>query len=228
MNDIVRVPTGIPGFDRLIEGGLIKGSINLVVGGTGTCKTTFCSQYLWNGLQMGETGVYMTLEQEAEDIVSDMSRYGFDFQKFIDQNAIIILDQMPSSFKDLEKAAFDSIIKLGAKRFVLDSLTVGIMGLKEIKDMSALRRDVFTFAKRLRNMGVTSLLSCEIPETKPKALARFGFEEFVADGIIVLHYLEYATDSKTRSLIIRKMRKTDHGTDLYPFVVTKNGIIVKS
>jgi len=226
--DIQRVPTGIPGFDRLIEGGLVKGSINLVVGGTGTCKTTFCSQYLWNGLQMGETSVYMTLEQEAENIISDMARYGFNFQQFIDQNAFIILDEMPSSFKDLEKAAFDAIIKLGAKRFVLDSLTVGIMGLKQIRDMSALRRDVFTFTKRLRGMGVTSLLACEVPENKPKALARFGFEEFVADGIIVLNYLEYATSSKTRSLFIRKMRKTDHGTDLYPFVITKNGIIVKS
>lgn len=228
MNGIERVPTGIPGLDRLIEGGLVKGSINLVVGGSGTCKTTFCSQYIWNGLQAGETGVYMTLEQEAEQIINDMSRYGFNFQQFMEKNAFIILDQMPSSFKDLEKAAFDSIIKLGATRFVLDSLTVAIMGLKQIKDMSSLRRDVFTFTKRLRGMGVTSLLASEVPEVKPKTLGRFGFEEFVADGIVVLNYLEYATDAKTRSLFIRKMRRTDHGTDLYPFIVTKNGIIVKS
>ena len=43
---IVRVPTGIPGLDKLIQGGLVKNSANLVAGGTGTGKTIFAIQFL--------------------------------------------------------------------------------------------------------------------------------------------------------------------------------------
>jgi KaiC/GvpD/RAD55 family RecA-like ATPase len=76
----------------------------------------------------------------------------------------------------------------------------------------------------LKSTGVTSLLIAEIPEEKTKALSRFGFEEFLADGIIILHYLEYAAGGTPRSLLIRKMRRTDHGTDIYPIEITKTGI----
>jgi len=222
-----RIESGIPGLDKLIEGGFIKGSVNLVVGPTGTLKTTFCSQFLWHGLKKGEKGVYITVEQETDNTLKDMTRFGFDFRSQIDTGNCVFLDVLPSNFKDLEKATFDNIVKLGAKRFVLDSLTVAIMGLKQDKDPSVLRRDVFRFVKRLRTMGVTSLLTTEIPEGK-KTLTRFGFEEFIADGIVVMHFLDYATGDTTRSMMIRKMRRTNHGTDVYPIKVTGNGIVVKS
>ena len=227
MDKLGRVETGIPGLDKLIEGGFVKGSVNLVVGSTGTLKTTFCSQFLWHGLKKGEKGVYITVEQETDNTLKDMMRYGFNFKTQIEAGNCIFLDTLPTNFKDLEKATFDNIVKIGAKRFVLDSLTVAIMGLKQEKDPSVLRRDVFRFVKRLRMMGVTSLLITELPE-KSKGLTRFGFEEFIADGIIVMHFLDYATPETKRSLMIRKMRRTNHGTDVYPIMVTENGIVVKS
>ncbi len=86
---------------------------------------------------------------------------------------------------------------------------------------------MFRFLKALKTMGVTSLLITEIPEDNPKKLSRFGIEEFVADSVIILNYLEYAAGGVPRSLIIRKMRQTNHGVDIYPFEITKKGIVVK-
>ena len=227
MDNLGRVESGIPGLDKLIEGGFVKGSVNLVVGSTGTLKTTFSSQFLWHGLQKGEKGVYITLEQEVENTLKDMMRYGFDLKSQIEAGNCVFVDALPTNFKDLEKITFDNIVRLGATRFVLDSLTVAIMGLKQEKDPSILRRNVFQFVKRLRTMGVTTLMTTEIPEGK-KVLTRFGFEEFIADGIIVMHFLDYATAETKRSLMIRKMRRTNHGVDVYPLMVTENGLVVRS
>ena len=77
-----RIPSGIPGFDPLIEGWFLENSVNLVTGETGTGKTTFCSQFLWNGLQKGETGLYITLEERPEDIKADAAMFGWDFDGF--------------------------------------------------------------------------------------------------------------------------------------------------
>ena len=226
---IVRVESGIPGLDKLIEGGFVKGSTNLVAGYSGTGKTIFGCQFILQGLKIGENGVYVTLEESKEDILEDVSRFGWDltFKRYIDQNKFLLYSTFPMSIKKLEESVFDLVKKINAKRFVLDSLTVASLGWEETKDISKMRRDTFDFMTTLKRLGVTSLLLTEIPETETKALSRFGFEEFVVDGVIILNYLEYVAAGTPRSLIIRKMRRTKQGMDVYPFEITNNGIIVK-
>lgn len=226
---IERIESGIPGLDKLIEGGFVKNSVNLVAGTTGSGKTLFSCQYLLHGLKNGENGVYITLEESKDEILADVSRFGWDeeFKKYITQKKFVIESTFPTNIKKLGEFAFDLIEKVNAKRFVLDSLSVATMGWEESTDVAKLRRGSFDFINLLKKRGVTSLLITEIPETEIKALSRFGFEEFVADGVIILNYLEYAVGGTPRSLIIRKMRRTEHGIDVYPFEIAKNGIIVK-
>lgn len=61
---IERVNSGIPGLDKLIDGGFVKNSVNLISGSTGTGETIFGLQFIWHGLKIGENGVYISLEQE--------------------------------------------------------------------------------------------------------------------------------------------------------------------
>lgn len=225
-----RVETGIPGFDKLIEGGLIRGSTYLVAGQTGTGKSIFSVQYILNGLRKGEPGVYITLEQSTEEIIEDMSKFGWgeELKKYMDSGKLAIVSSVPTSIKDLQETALTNIRRVGAKRFVLDSLSVATMSWKvSSMDIGKVRSEIFDFMRTLEHTGLTSLLITEIPEGDVKKISRFGFEEFIADGVIILHYLEYAAGGTPRSLIIRKMRRTNHGTDIYPIEITKDGLVVK-
>jgi archaellum biogenesis ATPase FlaH len=49
VSELPRVATKIKGFDQLVEGGFPKGSSIMVRGSTGTGKTIFCLQYLYQG-----------------------------------------------------------------------------------------------------------------------------------------------------------------------------------
>jgi circadian clock protein KaiC len=226
---IERVESGIPGFDKLIEGGFVKGSVNLIAGRVGTGKTIFCCQYILHGLRKGESCVYVTLEESVEEILSDVSVFGWDneFRKYIDKGKLIFIEEFPASFAELRDIVVDLIRRVGAKRFALDSLSVATMGWEvSTLDRGKIRRELFDFISALKKEGVTSLLIAEIP-SEGSGLSRFGFEEFVVDGIIVLYYLEYAIKGVTRSLTVRKMRRTKHATEIYPFEITKDGIVVK-
>lgn len=226
---VERVASGIPGLDKVIEGGFVKGSSNLLAGTTGTGKTIFSCQFLLYGLQKGENGIYVTLEQSADDILADMGRFGWDVElkKFINAGKFIMQSEFPSTMKELTANIVSLVKRNGAKRLVLDSISIAAMGWKEATESSKLRSELFDFIKTMKNLGVTSLLITEIPEDKVKSLSRYGFEEFIADGIILLHYLEFAAGGTPRSLVVRKMRRTDHGSDIYPMEITKNGIVVK-
>ncbi len=116
----------------------------------------------------------------------------------------------------------EKISSIKAKRFVLDTLSLVCSRLDPI----AIRSEISEFLKELRHSGATSLLISEIPEGT-KSLSKFGVEEFIADGIIVLHYLDYAASNVPRTLTIRKMRRTNHGTDVYPIKITKKGLLIK-
>ena len=225
---IERVESGIPGLDKVIEGGFVKNSTNLVAGTTGTGKTIFGCQYILKGLQKGENGVYITLEQSTEDILADIGRFGWDvlFKKYIDQKKMILYSTYPTSIQKLGESIFDIVKRINAKRLVLDSLSIATAGWEESTETSKIRRNVFDMMIMLKKLDITSILLTEIPEDKVKALSRFGFEEFVADAVIILNYFEYAGGGTPRSLRVRKMRRTSHGTDTYPLVFTNEGLKV--
>ena len=216
-----RVTSGIIGLDDLIGGGYIKNSVNLITGETGTGKTIFGLQYIWEGLQKGENGVYISLEEEPENIFADVKAFGWDFEPYIKKGNCIIEFLPTWKLEELPVMVSEKINSVKAKRFVLDTLSLVCSRLDPI----AIRSEIADFLKELRNSGVTSLLLSEIPEDTKK-LSRFGVEEFLADGIIILHYLDFVVGGSPRSLLIRKMRRTAHGTDVYPIKFTNKGIAV--
>lgn len=51
-----KVPSGIPGFDDLVNGGFHRRTVNTVTGASGTGKTVFASQFIREGIKNGERG----------------------------------------------------------------------------------------------------------------------------------------------------------------------------
>ena len=214
----IRVPTGIPGLDSLIEGGLLKNNIILVTGGTGTCKTIMCLQFIWEGLKRGEPCVYLSLEEDPNEIKADARQFGWDLDKYEEKDLFRIIYHDPFE-TDVSSVLVNQIEYIKAKRLVVDSMSM--LGLY-MKDQATVRKQLGKLMKSVKNVGCTTLVTSEIVE-ESKALSRFGVEEFVVDGVIVLNYLGIGQESN-RSLQIRKMRRTNHGKDVYPFEITKNGI----
>ena len=221
--EIERITTGIPGLDKLLEGGFIAGDTVLVTGSTGTGKTIFCAQYIWEGLQKGEKCLFVTLEESSDDIMNDIARFGWDFKHYIDNGELKMLSKDPLELVNNIHEIVDIVRRNRIQRVAIDSTSV--MGLY-FKNPFEVRKQMFQIFKDLKESGATVLATAEAPE-EGKNLSRFGVEEFVVDGVIVLHYLEYAAAGTPRSLIIRKMRRTQHGADVYPIDITKNGIILK-
>ena len=233
-----RVATGIPGFDELVEGGLPEGRAFLVSGGTGTGKTIFATQFLINGAKMNEPGVYLTLDERPDLIREDMLRFGWNLRSFEDKGLLKIVDgtmaklgipsdeefSLPATGFDLDKLLLElmrAIKKIRAKRVVIDSIPA--LGLN-FDNEHEVRKAVLKMVYLLARAGVTTIFTTEINE-ETKQLSKYGVEEFVADGDVVLHYMGIGTQSN-RTLHIRKMRATKHNEDLHPLEITDNGIRV--
>ncbi len=217
-----RIKTGVSGLDDLIEGGLISGSSVLVAGHTGAGKTLLSLQFLWNGLQRGEAGVYISFEQTPEELKGDALVFGWNFEAYERKNLCKIAYYSPFEIADVNKIIIDDVKKIDAKRIVIDSTSIFAMYLKE---EFKIREKLYSLIKKLKETKCTVIMTSEILEDS-KGFSRYGVEEFVADGVIVLSYIgvggEYA-----RGLMVRKMRRTDHYKNLVPFEITKDGIVIE-
>jgi circadian clock protein KaiC len=220
--EIERIPSGIPGLDKLMEGGFVEGSTILVSGAAGTGKTIFCTQFLLEGLKRGEICMFITLEESTEDIIGDVKRFGWDLQKYVDDKKLFLEAQDPFQMTDIVGPLIDEIKEKRVQRVAIDSTALLEM---YYKDASDIRKQLFRLLSSLKSIDVTSVITSELPE-QATTLGKFGVEEFVVDAVIVLNYLGIG-EKNYGSLQIRKMRRTNHEKDVYPMGITDKGIVVQ-
>lgn len=220
-----RVSTGVPGLDELIEGGFPESSSILLSGGAGTGKSIFCLQYLYHGAkEKGEPGVYITLEEGPHNLWWNTQRFKWDVLPLEQQNLLRIYKFEPTKdiLDDLDEQNNRIIEKaksLKAKRLVIDSITAFSFWLHEPAQM---RYMVYTLIEKLRKLNCTTILSCETTGGK-NVFSRFGVEEFLADGVLQLHFIP-----PRRAVTVRKMRGTDHDKRVHPVTISDQGIAVNA
>ncbi|MHA1786349.1 MAG: ATPase domain-containing protein [Candidatus Helarchaeota archaeon] len=232
-----RVETGIAGLDKILHGGFLPGQNILVTGGAGTGKTIMCMQYLYNGaVKYNEPGIFVTLEEMPNELRSEAQNFGWDLKKLEDERKFAIIDAasskagLPTGEKFALRRGFDVNIlaqeiyrttkEIGAKRVVIDS----IAGLgMQFEGTINIRTAIFRLSALLREIKCTSLMTSEIPANN--VFTRYGIEEFIAQGVILLFLDEEAGELK-RSLIVRKVRGTAHSLKRYPLEISEHGVIV--
>jgi len=234
-----RISSGVKGLDAKMKGGFFKGSINIITGKTGTGKSAFSSSFLYAGAGKKEPGLYVTTEQRDEDLKGDIKEmFGWDFEtmekkklvKFLSIKPIfpgktIDPDKMNKLIKlyvfDISSKIEAGIKQMKAKRVVIDSVSIIEMF---INDPYLARTVLIHLVEKLKNLGVTGLLTGTIPETS-EGLSGGGIIEYIVDSVIKLDFVPVAEEFK-RTLTIRKMRRTDHSVLIHPFAITKDGLKV--
>jgi KaiC/GvpD/RAD55 family RecA-like ATPase len=238
-----RVATGIPGLDALIEGGFPRARTVLVSGACGTGKSIFGMQYLYQGLvDYEEPGVFVAFDEMPGKIREDMLKFGWNLRELEKNDLLAILDATSAkagTASDEEHALtpgrmdFDNVLletlnvcrKTNAKRLVIDSIPA--MGL-HTDSVNETRKNILKLAYVLNRTGLTTILTTEIPESTGgvQHLSRYGIEEYVTDGVILLGFLGTGTRA-TRTIYVRKMRGTEHSLEIQPMDITSKGIVVK-
>ncbi len=222
-------------MDRLICGGIVRGSTILVSGRTGTGKTTFGLQFLFNGAQQfNEPGILITLESRPDEIRRNALQFGWDFQSLETSGLLSVIDAassragLPTSEKralrrgfdttTLAEEIYDCVNDTGAKRLVIDSIAA--LGIR-FDEPSEVRSSLFRLSALLRELRVTSLFVGEAGN--PSSHSRAGVEEFVAQGLILLDLREVGGELE-RGIVIWKMHRTQHSLRRHRFIIDSTGI----
>lgn len=223
---IERKTTGIEGLDEMLNGGVPSGHVFAVMGTFGTGKTTFALQFMWEGLNRGEKCIFISLEEEKDEIVKTGRTYGWDFAPYIDSNQIVIEKLSPADADatiNRLKSDLPQFIKgFGADRIVIDSVSL----LNMLSDSPREKRErLFELCQMVKGERATTLLTAEVKDDNPRS-SRDGLVEYTADGVVLLRYDQTQDHEVQLSIQVIKMRRIQHTRKIKPYEITDNGIRV--
>lgn len=231
-----RVSTGNEQLDSILGGGFKRGKTYLVAGKAGTGKTIFSLQYLLHGANNGEPGIYVTVDEKPETLMDDSMRFGWNLYECIQKKRLSILpvrkffafdrwNKNPQKRLDgTMKQLVDRSKEIGAKRLAIDPIAPLIGSLE---DIPLVREYVRALVLSIEdNLNTTNILTSEVPTQTTNSLSRYGVEEFLASGVIVLE-MEKNRDGYSRTLTIPKMRWTDVQPSTYVFeIIQGRGVVI--
>ncbi|KXB04855.1 hypothetical protein AKJ48_01240 [candidate division MSBL1 archaeon SCGC-AAA261O19] len=181
----------------------------------------------------GEPGVFISLEREPDALREDARHFGWNLKPFENQGNLELMGgpldrvvefrrKVGASGEDLIGEIIQVVQGMGAERLALDGLT---QFSTMFPDTQAFRSGLVRLQRELNELTCTSILTSEVEEGKG-GLSRLGVEEYVADGVITLHY-ERSKLFRSRALEVRKMRGTDHSNHLSFFEISDEGIRIR-
>lgn len=218
---VEKVPTGIPGLDKVIGGGIPKNNVILLAGGPGAGKTIMGCQFIYSGAtKYGEKGIYVSIAETAESLKEEVKALGMNFDALEKNNMVKIMDLVAAPKHKLEESLatiLQNVETFKAKRLVIDSFTAMSTATSDTIEVRVIAHLLQRF---LLKMDCTTVLITEIPWGRTGIGA--GVEEFISDGVILIEPLMERHELKRRLLVL-KMRGSKPSKRYHEVRITDRG-----
>lgn len=224
--EIRKLPTGIPGLDDVLGGGLPEFSFNIIAGAPGSGKTTFAHQLMFSNASAERPALYFTVLGEP---ALKMLRYQQQFEffapdklggaiRFINLSQVVLEENLDAVLGNIVKeveASNPSIVIVDSFRTVVRKVKSGLVSEMDLQGF------IQRLALHLTSWQATTFLLGEYGEEEQRDNPVFT----VADGLLWLSQ-SVERNSIVRKMQILKLRGQESVPGLHTFRITEAGLTV--
>jgi circadian clock protein KaiC len=213
-----RMSLGVPELDAMMGGGLPTGYSMLVVGPSGSGKTVLATQFLEEGVRVGEPGIIAAFEKSPNQLQSHR------LDALVESGAVGVIDTrtLDLSLDEVLHDLIAMIVSMKAKRVVIDSLSGFEMSLASMF-REDFRESLYRLVASLTHLGVTVLMTAETEDRYTDLRFSSYGNAFLADAILMQRYIELHGRLR-RVLSVVKVRGSAHSDALHFFDISDAGI----
>jgi len=215
--------TDIPEFDALLGGGVEQGSSAVIIGPSGTGKSTVAIQFAVAAIARGETAAIFVFDEELGLLFRRTRSMGFDLEALRDQGSLKIeqVDAAEMSPGEFTARVRERVDTARVKTVVIDSLNGYQAAMPEEK---ALILHIHELLQYLNRQGASTFLT----------VAQHGLIDemqtpvdvtYLADTVILLRYFE-ASGRVKRAVSVIKKRTGAHEDTIREFRIGPRGLSV--
>jgi len=222
---IRKLPTGVPGLDAVLGGGLPEYSFNLIVGAPGTGKTTLAQQILFAGASHESPGLYFTVLGEPPlKVLRYQQQFGFfDPEKLDGAVRFINLSRevMEQDLKGVLESILLEVESAGPGIVMVDSFRALARKALSAADRGGMEMEEFVqrLALHLTAWQATTFLVGEYGEDEMQNNPIFT----LADGLLWL-FQSVQRNSVVRKLQVVKQRGQESMPGLHTCRITSEGL----
>ena len=227
--DEARAATGIAGLDDILCGGFVRGRVHIVEGSPGTGKTTLALQFLLAGIAGGESGLYITLSESADELRATAASHGWDLdglsiRELVGEAALdpsaeqSVLRPSELELGETVRAVMRQVMEARPARVVFDSLSE--MRLLA-QDPLRYRRQMLALKQFLIAQGCTALLLDD--QTTGGDTTQL---HSIANGVVALEQVRQEFGTERRRLRVVKVRGSTFRSGWHDYVIVTGGIQV--
>jgi circadian clock protein KaiC len=202
------VPSGLPGLDGLLGGGLTRGTSTVFMGPSGAGKSALATQYTVAAAARGEKAVLYTFDETLETYFLRSEGLGLDLRRHTEAGRIDMyqVDPVEMSQGEFVHGLRHAVEKSEARVVVIDSLN-GYLNALPDKDLLAVQmHELLTY---LNQRGVLTLLVLAQHGLVSEVLDSPADISYLADACLLLRYFE-AYGEVRRAISAIKKRTGSH------------------
>lgn len=219
-----RLSIGVPKLDELMGGGIPAWDSVLVSGPAGSGKSALATQFIADGLKLGEPGLIAVFEERPKEYMARAKTLGPDLATAVEQGLLEVIYLRPLDIS-VDEALLEiqaAVRRVNAKRLVIDSLSGFELALAPTFRQD-FRESLYRMVGALTGGGVTVFMTAEVGVSFTDLQFSPDLISFLTDDIIIQRYVEI-DGALTKVIAVVKMRGSQHDKGLHAYEVTANGV----
>ncbi|MFW6269365.1 MAG: ATPase domain-containing protein, partial [Bacillota bacterium] len=222
-----QVSSGIPEINKLLHGGIEKGTTTTITGPSGAGKTTLGTQFIKEGAGKGIKSIIYTFEESNKTLLKRSKAIEIPLDEMIQSNNLIIkkvnpLEYTPDEFSNEVR---EDVEKNKASIVMLDSITGYFLSFNSHHKEQKMLRGLHALCEYLKKNGVTVFMINEMKNITGDFKVTDYNTSYLADNIIFLRYLEIHGKLK-KAIGVLKKRMSGFENTMREYRITRSGIKV--